>query len=270
MLNLSVMIALLWTSSLAAPRFTSLQVVPGQPLMWRPATHVASRQAETCLPIPDERYGTLPLPEWEPAQWPAEHHADVNLALRGYTPTHDFLGLMEIAGGGDDLQAPQLASLFARPHVPTFVALYRVYNWNWDCNCRGEPIDDPTVTLAELAVLPDETIHVPRSGYEIGGGYQALVLYASEERLTLKYTAEDNVVVGYTLHLENICVEPNLLALYRASDSAGRHSLPALRAGQAVGRARSNGIGVAIRDTGAFMDLRAHQDWWRTVDGSSP
>jgi len=126
------------------------------------------------------------------------------------------------------------------------------------------------VTLAELAVLPAETIHVPRSGYEIGGGYQALVLYASEERLTLKYTAEDNVVVGYTLHLENICVEPNLLALYRASDSAGRHSLPALRAGQAVGRARSNGIGVAIRDTGAFMDLRAHQDWWRTVDGSSP
>jgi len=120
----------------------------------------------------------------------------------------------------------------------------------------------------ELAVPLGEVIHVPSSGYEIGGGYQALVLYADEERLTLKYTADDNVIVGYTLHLENICVEPTLLALYRAADSLGRHAMPALRAGQAVGRARSDRLGVAIRDTGAFMDPRARQDWWRAVSAT--
>jgi hypothetical protein len=265
MLSLSVTIALLWTSSLVVPSSTSPQVAP-----WQPAVYVALPQTESCLPILGESYGTLPLPEWELAQRPVERHADANLALRSYIPTEDFLGPIEISGGGDDPKAPQLASMFAQPHVPTFAAVYRVHNWNWDCDCRGEPIDDPTMTMADLAVLPGESIHVPRSGYEIGGGYQALVLHASEERLTLKYTAEDNVVVGYTLHLENVCVAPDLLALYRVSDSEGRHSLPALRAGQAVGRARSDRIGVAIRDTGAFLDLRAFQDWWRITDGSSP
>jgi len=229
-----------------------------------------SPSAGTCSAIPGESYGVLHIPQWEPTQWPTERNADVNLALRGYTPTTNLVGFVKTPGGGDDSKAPQLASLFVSPHVPTFASLYQVYDWDWNCNCRSDPIDDPAVTLAELSALPGETIHVPHSGYEIGGGYQALVLYASEERLTLKYTAEDNVVAGYTLHLENICVEPNLLSLYRASESAGRYSLPALRAGQAVGRARGNRIGVAIRDTGTFMDLRARHDWWRVVDDSLP
>jgi len=78
-------------------------------------------------------------------------------------------------------------------------------------------------------------------GYEIGRGYQALVLYAQRERLTLKYTAEDNVVADTHFTWGNICVEPNLVSpLRRPSDSAGRHSPACLRAGQAVGRARSH------------------------------
>ena len=55
------------------------------------------------------------------------------------------------------------------------------------------------------------------AGYDVGGGYRALVLYAEPTRLTLKYTREDDVVSGYTIHLENICVDANLLALYRSS-----------------------------------------------------
>ena len=101
------------------------------------------------------------------------------------------------------------------------------------------------------------------SGYEIAPGYQVLVLYASQERITLKYTGEDNVVQGYTLHVENICVEPTLLALYETWNEAGRSSLPALRAGQAFGRARGGEIGVSIRDTGAFLDPRSRKDWWK-------
>ena len=208
--------------------------------------------------------------DWTPAPWPAERHADLNLALRGYTPFSDTLGLIDIIGGGDDRKAPQLAGLFKPARVPAFVELYQINNWDWTCNCRSTPIDDVAITMAELAVRPDEVIHVPNSGYEIGGGYQVLVLYASEERLTLKYTADDNVIVGYTLHLENICVAPNLLELYRAADNAGRHDLPAVRAGQAVGRARTDRLGVVIRDTGAFMDPRSRQDWWHVVDGRRP
>jgi hypothetical protein len=110
--------------------------------------------------------------------------------------------------------------------------------------------------------LPSEPVHVPGSGYPIGQDYEVLVLYATSERLTLKYTGEDNVKEGYTLHLEGVCSDPNLLALYQALDGAGRHELPALRPGQAFGRARGVRFGVAIRDAGAFMDPRSRKDWW--------
>ena len=88
------------------------------------------------------------------------------------------------------------------------------------------------------------------------------MLYASETRLTLKYTREDNVVQGYTVHLENVCPEPSLLALYRQLNSQGRGRLPALRGGQALGRANGGEIRAAVRDSGTFMDPRSRKDWW--------
>ena len=68
---------------------------------------------------------------------------------------------------------------------------------------------------------------------------------------------------GYTIHIEGVCVEPRLLALYRLWNEAGRGELPALRGGQPFGRARGDEIGVAIRDAGTFMDPRSRRDWWR-------
>ncbi len=216
-----------------------------------------------CQPIPGEEYGTLDV-TGPPTDRPAEQHADLNLALRGYEVTNAFLGLVDYTGTGDP-RAPQLRGLFANGRTPAFTAVYRVYDWNWGCNCRGPLLTVWDVTLAGMAVDPRETIHVPSSGYEIGGGYEVLVLYASEERITLKYTPNDNVVEGYTLHVENVCVEPSLLALYRTwnADPQGRVELPALKAGQAFGRARYGEIGVAIRDAGTFLDPRSRKDWWQ-------
>jgi len=141
--------------------------------------------------------------------------------------------------------------------------VYRVNNWDWGSNARGGPVTDFTVTLAGLATEKGKTIHVPEAGYDIGRGYAVLVLYADADRITLKYTGEDSVVNGYALHVEGICVEPSLLALYERMNVAGRGQLPALRAGQAFGRARGEEVQVAIRDTGRFMDPRVRKDWWR-------
>lgn len=111
-----------------------------------------------------------------------------------------------------------------------------------------------------------EAVRIPSRGADIyQGTYRALVLYAEERRITLKYTREDRVVAGYTVHLENVCVDPNLLELYRESDSRGRASLPALRNGETLGVAAGGEILVAIRDAGSFMDPRSRKDWWRTV-----
>ena len=238
----------------------ALERTPSDDLVPRAYLPFVTRQPSACAPIPGVEYSTLTI-VGEPTDRPAEIHADLNLALRGYEVTDAYRGLVEYGGDADD-NAPKLYTLFADHREPTFPAVYRVYDWDWDCNCRGDPLSDWAVTLAGMGVATGEILYLPDSGYEIGSGYEALVLYASEERITLKYTREDNVIEGYTIHVENVCVEPSLLALYRAWNSAGRGQLPALRAGQPFGRARGGEIGVAIRDAGSFMDPRSQKDWW--------
>ena len=213
-----------------------------------------------CAPIAGQTYGTLPV-YGPPTDRPAAMHPDLNLSLRGYVPTTAYLGLIDVAGELDPL-APQLRGLFSDGRTPQFVSVFRVYDWDWVADQRAAPLDDPPVTLAGLRAAEGELLFVPDSGYQIGGGYEVLVLYASSERITLKYTRDDNVVAGYTLQLEGICVEPTLLALYEAWDAAGRGQLPALRAGQPLGRARASEVRVAIRDTGRFLDPRSRKDWW--------
>jgi hypothetical protein len=212
-------------------------------------------------------YGTVAvLTPASPTDPPAANHPDKNLALRGYITTTAYLGLVDLPGGSADPLAPQLAGLFADNRVPILGHVYKVYDWDWSCNCRGAPINDYEVTLAGMGTKPGEIIQVPGSGYDIGrmpSGYSVMVLYASSNRITLKYTRDDDVIHGYTIHLENVGVDPSLLALYDSMNTAGRVRLPALYAGQGLGHALGSEIQVAIRDTGAFLDPRSHLDWWQ-------
>ena len=238
----------------------ALESVPSEDLIPRAYLPMIAKPFPGCEPIPEEEYSMLTI-EGDPSDRPAEEHADLNLALRGYELTDAHLGLVDY-GGDADPGAPKLNTLFGDERLPVFPAVYRVYDWDWEHNLRGDLLAKPEVTLAGMRVLPSEILYLPDSGYDLGSGYKALVLYASEERITLKYTREDNVVRGYTLHIENVCVEPGLLALYRTCDEAGRRQLPALSADQPFGRARGVEIGVAIRDSGTFMDPRSRKDWW--------
>ncbi len=233
-----------------------------------------------CPTIPETSYTAISVNP-PPTDRPADKHADLNLALRGYIQTAGTLGLVDLTGPTDTL-APQLYTLFTDHRTATFLKVYQVYNWDWSTNSRAGPITDPPVTMAGLAVSPTEVIRVPSSGYSIGTatkrpppgqvflwseigteGYEVLVLYAARNRITLKYTRDDNVIYGYTLHVEGICVEPRLLDLYRQWNSAGRAQLPALRQDQPFGTPLGTELGVVIRDTGSFMDPRSRKDWWR-------
>ncbi len=205
-------------------------------------------------------FGVLGAGGWEGRD--PQSHPDLNLAVRGYRVVDAFRGLVDYDGETDG-NAPQLWGLFADRRSAEIAHTYQVFDWNWGSDSRGDPIEDFEVTMTGFRVDQGETIFTPDFGHEIGEGYVALVLYADKHRVTLKYTGEDNVIDGYTLHIEGLCVYSNLLNLYNARHAEGRGGLPALRPGQPIGYVPGNEVGVAIRDRGAFLDPRSRKDWWQ-------
>lgn len=222
-----------------------------------------------CPTSSNATFSLIPI-EGPPADHPDYLHGDLNLSLRGYDPTGGTLGLVNY-NGSTDSNSPQLAGLFSPNRFPGISAVYRVYSWNWACGpdgCRGPIINSPAVTLADLIASPGEPLSIPERNPDIfGGGYKAIVLYAEAQRITLGYTRQDSVANGYSVHLENICVDPNLLALYRAqTNGTGWHvtgQLPGLRNNQVLGTALGSEVKVAIRDRGTFLDPRSRKDWWQ-------
>jgi hypothetical protein len=226
-----------------------------------------------CPLTSDRRYETIPI-QGTPRNSPytPDRDPDLNLAVRSYMTSNAARNLINLDGHTDD-DAPQLAYLFRPPRVPELLATHRVYDWDWTCpfaapglGCRGWLIEKWEVTLVSKGTTPGEAIYPPARRADIlNRVYGAMVLYAEEQRLTITYTREDTPAPGYVVHLEDFCVDPNLLALYRSSDAAGRRMLPGLRLGDPVGTARDEVILVAVRDTGEFMDPRSAKDWWQDV-----
>jgi hypothetical protein len=212
---------------------------------------------------------------------PAYLHADKNIELRGYTLYTGTLKRELVNYGSDDpTQPPQFTSLFDPNRVPTLTNFYRVGSWSWarspSPGTRGAPITSPKITALGLATTPGERIRVPKSGYDIGGGMEVLLLFADEDTVALRYTREDSSGSnGYTVHIDNICTDPNLLALYNTHDRSNGpryvyryrgyccYDLPNLRAGRTLGRARGSEVVVAISDTGTFWDPRSCNEWWQ-------
>lgn len=278
--------------------FTPTQVLPGGLYTWTVQAHDATGEVSghtqpftftvqalqriylpllmvnppVCPQVSSATFELIPI-EGSPTDRPDFLHADLNLARRGYSETLADQTLKDFAGATDP-GAPQLAGLFNPNRFPGIPTVYRVNGWNWGCGphgCPTGPILNPLVTLMALNTTPGQPVYIPERGDNIWGNYKAMVLYAEETRITLGYTRRDSVAVGYAVHLETVCVDPNLLALYRAQVGPdgyrklnnGLYSLPALRNDQLLGTALGQGIGVAIRDQGSFLDPRSRKDWWR-------
>lgn len=213
---------------------------------------------------------------------PAYNHADKNLSLRGYSPTNASKGFVN-HGSTDPTQPPQLATLFNPNRVSTFSSTHRANNWNWQPSpnpgSAGSAITDWPVTVLGMQTTGGEGLYVPTSGYDLGGGMEVLVLFADADTIVFKYTRDDSAAPnGYAVHVDNICTDPNLLALYNSLDSGARYvyqgypyayNLPNLPAGRQFGTARGTEIRVAVVDSGAFMDPRSCGDWWLIRPGRS-
>lgn len=203
-----------------------------------------------------------------------DENADFRLSILGYAATSASLGLVEY-GGPTDPNAPKFNGMFEPNRTPAIRAAYRVYGWNWadggpsptpPYGTRGAVNTSWPAHVIDLTTSPGETLQIPERSVAIwSGGNVALVLYASETEVTFAYTRNDSVL-GYVVHMLNLCVNPALVAAYRAQlNSAGKRAtghLPALKVGQTLGTARAGWVTVAIRDTGAYMDPRSRKDWW--------
>ncbi len=235
------------------------------PIIQTVAQAVEIVPTDPCPATSDRRYIAIPI-EPPSADHPDEQHGDLNLALRGYAEVNAERSLLNL-NGDTDAHPPQLPGLFADSRTPAITSTYRVYDWDWSCGehgCASPHFVPNDVSLLGVGTTPGETLSIPSRHPEIyGGGFKVLVLYASASRITLGYTRRDSVAPGYAVHLENLCVDPNLVALYRASNLAGRATLPALHNGDVLGIARGDEILVAMRDRGSFMETRSRKDWWK-------
>lgn len=217
-----------------------------------------------CATTSGNAYALIPM-EAADTTHPDHQHGDLNLALRGYQPSMATKAYVSYAGAVDQ-GAPQLTALFADQRRPTITNSFQVRDWRWDCDahgCAGDWLTQYEATLMSVATTPGETLFLPKREAELyGGGYMAVVLYAEESRLSIAYTRDGSVANGYAVHLENLCVDPNLLFQYRTGNADGRWQLPGLHNGDPVGTANGDLL-IAIRDRGTFMDPRSTQDWWR-------
>lgn len=225
----------------------------------------AAAEVIVCPTFSENQYALIPM-EAVDVNHPDHLHGDLNLALRGFEAVDFPLELIDLGAGGDD--PPQMQGLFTDSRLPTLTQAYAVYDWDWGCGEHGctksEFVKSAEVSAVSVATNMGETVSLPSNNTEIyAGNYIAAVLYAAPDQLTLAYTRDGSVAGGYSVHLLNFCVDPNLLRLYQAANEGGRVELPGLRNNDPVGVATDQDLIVAIRTRGRFLDPRSRGDWWR-------
>lgn len=200
----------------------------------------------------------------------SDANPDLRLSLLGYEESSAPPTLVDY-NGDTDPTAPRLSGLLASNRGGAIARTFRRYEWLWSesgpppYGARGALDAAWPATVIELAAQPGEFVYAPPRPADIGGGFVALVLFAADDELALAYHRQDGVADGYVVHLRGLCVDPQLVALYRAQLADGRRAsgrLPALAAAQPVGVTRGPGLVVAVRDRGTFMDPRSRKDWW--------
>lgn len=191
---------------------------------------------------------------------PANQNPEYNIGLYEKEKVAADLQLFNQAHPTDP-RAPQLTGLIYNTPYPQIVGAYKLNPIkNFDSPSSWEPVNG-----IGLGTNPGQIIQLPTSGYDIGNGYQAIIIYADSNNLGIKYTAEDNIVNGYTLYLEGVNVNPQLVSLYNQANLAGRKNLPAIDAQSVLGTASGSEVIAYMRDTGAFMNPFWFNDWWHTV-----
>jgi len=198
-------------------------------------------------------------------------NAETNVALRGYFEVNESTSLISRNGNKDGLDPnmpPQISTLFQN-HYPKIIKTYDINNWDYENN---KPIPGQSATPAwkvhiiGLEATPGEALVGLKAGRTVDGSHVFLVMYAEKNFIMMVHSNEDTWdetgPSGYPFYFLEICVDPNLLALYEKNNAEGRNELPGVASGQVFGYAKTNEVKMTLRDTMSFMDPRYKEDWW--------
>lgn len=229
-------------------------------------------QSSGCPSGSSESYSNMKvISDYPKPNNPPEQNAEINMLLRGYEEINEKTALVDYGGDTDPVMPPSLGTIF--PSVPAIVKTYRVHKWDYANNRKSPDLESHwPVNLIGITTTPGETLVGPRAGREIGGGNVLMLLFATPTYATFVHARGENPQDGYFIHIDNFCLDPNLLAAYQKENSAGRDSLPVIRPGQVFGYGNGSDVRIAIRDSGDWMDPRARKDWWQesnAISGSS-
>jgi hypothetical protein len=251
------------------------------PVISRPITDTPAITFRTHLPLlvhqpalehscPENSTAVWPeMAPWQSLIAGAALSPDLNLNVRGWVPVDEYLGFVSYPyppeEPPDTLHPLQLSNI-ADSTSASFMQTYQVNDWDWaGCRCPVPRSSSPyPVTMLGLRTAPGQALRIASRNVPVDpAGYAAIVLYADARQIAVKYTGEDRVDNGYLLHLVNLCVDPNLVALYQRLDAAGRRTLPVVTNLSAIGVALGYEVDVIVRDSGSFLDPRSRQDWWQ-------
>jgi len=128
--------------------------------------------------------------------------------------------------------------------------------------------------VLQVPTEPGAEVKVPQTGYDIGGGYEAMVVFATSDRVTIHIGRHEYFVGsggnncnggkcsgGYWIYVKDICVDEQIVSAYNsvkgAQEGAGADKtpiqLPMVRPGQTLGKATGSSVVVGVRDNGPFI-----------------
>ena len=143
---------------------------------------------EGCQPIPDVDYTAISV-DVDHSQFPdpdAAHDLRFNITLFDYQPVAEYSGW--VTDYGTNTGTPRLVTLFSPAQLPVISEVYMLYK---NGGVRASPYP---VSFLGLETAAGQIIHTPdRNAVIDPRGYVAMVLYASEETITLKYGREDGL-----------------------------------------------------------------------------
>ncbi len=185
-----------------------------------------------------------------------------------------------------DLKISNIMSTIFR-YKPT--AFKNVYLLKYAAAPRGA--DTPHKGDAPAIEVPSKSgwpVCVPTTEYDVGGGYEAMVVAAESTRITLHIGIHEYMVGqdptlggcppgelckgGYWLYISGINVDSDILAAYNlkkgvqqgaslAQEISTRIELPIVKPGRRLGTSQGDGVTVLLRDSGPIINANKNFMW---------